>query len=285
MKISGTHGGLSVGDNSDPIITGVINLSPESYYKGSIENKPDRLRNKSESMILSGAQILDVGALSTRPVSLYGGKEPPKDAEIKRIESSLSIIVELADQYNVPISIDTQSAKTASRAIELGCSIVNDISGLKSDPNMASTIASSGVDVVIMATNKIPGDPCGIDDTMRSFQSSLELASIGGIRNEKIVIDPAFGGWAGKDIICDHQLISNFDKLRSFGLPIYIGVSRKSTIKNLGGGDDPEDRLSGSVVLTCWLVDNGAHIIRTHDVKATVLGLEVSKQIKSLLTS
>ncbi|MHA2252406.1 MAG: dihydropteroate synthase [Candidatus Kariarchaeaceae archaeon] len=278
MKISGIHGGLNVGDEFDPIITGVINLSPESFYKDSIAN--EQIEKQVSQMILHGANIIDVGALSTRPISLYGGGVPTQVEELRRIEVKLPLIIEITESEKIPVSIDTQSSEVAELAIELGSKIVNDISGLKSDPHMAEVVAENNVDVVVMSTSVNPGDTCGFEQTKKALEDSIAIAQDAGIPRSKIVIDPAFGGWNGKSKKCDLELLRDFISLRTLHLPIYIGVSRKSTISTLDGGKTPEDRLVGSVILTNWLIEHGAHIIRTHDVKETVFGINVAKKLR-----
>ncbi len=283
MKISGKHGGYEVGDNHPPLITGVINLSPESFYKGSIEFENAGIEPKILDMINCGVAIIDVGALSSRPITVYGGEVPTMEQELSRIKEGLPIIINIASKYNIPISIDTQSSIVAGEAIKMGCTIVNDISGFKEDDNMASVVAKYNVDAVIMATKEKPGDVCGLDEIIESLKESIDIAIKAGIQRNKLVIDPAFGGWAGKSKNCDLELIKELNKLRELELPIYVGVSRKSTIKTLDGGDLPEDRLIGSIIMTQWLVEKGCHIIRTHDVKETNLALKVARKIKSLI--
>lgn len=279
-NIEGLHAGYEVGDQHPPLIVGVLNISPESFYKGSVASNKENIISKVESMIEQGSDVLDVGALSTRPVNLYGGKEATIKEETRRINDYLPIILEIANSRGIPVAIDTQHAQIAEIAIQMGVKVVNDISGLKQDPNMARVIKKHKVDLVIMATNKEPGDCCGVNDTISGLKSSLEIVENAGISRSKIVIDPGFGGWAGKDQTCDIKLLEEFNKLRQLNLPIYIGVSRKSTIRTLGGGEIPEDRLVGSVILTQWLVEHGAHIVRTHDVKETRYGLSISNQLK-----
>jgi dihydropteroate synthase len=279
--IQAFYGGYKVGDGFDPLIVGAINLSPESFYKPSIAVDMKTMIEKIEAMIDAGVQVIDVGALSSRPLEIYGGGLHTEQEEIERVQQFLPSIIELSDDHNIPISIDTQSSVVAQIAIDYGSAIVNDISGLKRDPNMAEVVADGNVDLVIMASDENPGDVCKMDDVLRVLNDSLDIAKDAGIQKDRIVIDPAFGSWNNKSSDCDYNLLQEFTRLRELGLPVYIGVSRKSTINTLGGGELPEERLAGSLILAHWLVERGAHIIRTHDVKDTINALNVSNSLRS----
>ena len=279
--IQAFYGGYKVGDGNDPLIVGAINLSPESFYKASVAVDMKSLIEKTDEMIDAGVQVIDIGALSSRPIQIYGGISHTEKEEIERLQKFLPTVIEIADDHNIPVSIDTQSSVAAQLAIDYGCGIVNDISGLRRDPNMAEVVADGNVDLVVMASDENPGDICKVDDVLQALNESLDIAKDAGIQRDRIAIDPAFGGWSDKSSDCDYNLLHEFSRLRELRLPIYIGVSRKSTIKTLGGGELPKDRLAGSLILTHWLVERGAHIIRTHDVKDTINALNVSNSLRS----
>lgn len=276
MKITGSYGGFPVGDEYDVLITGVLNISPESFYKESTAVNREQVAAKTHQMLQEGAKVIDVGGKSTRPLSLYGGSKPPtEEDELQRVQNVLPSIIEVCEQESAKVSIDTQSALVAEYALEQGAAIVNDISGLQQDTRMAQVVADAHADLVIMPCVKLPGDPTTFTASVDALTISVKIAKSAGIEN--ICIDPGFGGWHGRGSATDLDLLQHYTELRELGLPIYAGVSRKSTIQTIGGANDPNDRLLGSILLTNWLVDRGTHIIRTHDVYATLEGLQVHK--------
>lgn len=264
-----------------PLVSGVINISPESFYQGSIANK-DTLVNRVTEMVTAGAKIIDIGAMSTRPVSIYGGKEITHKEEKERFEEVLPIITDIASKLNIAISIDTQSSDIVKLGLDYGIMVINDISGLKYDEKIAKLTADNDADLILMACNSKPGDLTSFDSTIQALQESILIAKQYGIDDKRIFIDPAFGGWQGRSSEVDLELIKNFSKFRALGYPIYVGVSRKSTIKTLDGGNTPDERLIGSILLTNYLSDIGIDVIRTHDVKDTILGITVHKNLISL---
>ena len=261
------------------ILSGVINISPDSYYEKSIINNKKELSEKIREFKEYDVDYIDVGAMSTKPVSIYGGQLIDKNTELKRLKKILPELIKLTEKNEILVSLDTQYSECAEYGLELGVDMVNDISGFKTDPKILELLLEYDCDVAIMATSELPGDICGIEKTIESLKSSLIMADKFGIQKNRIAIDPGFGGWQGE---CDLDLLKNFDKLKLFKLPIYVGVSRKSTIKTLNGGKEPKDRLAGSLVLTNWLIEKGAKIIRTHDVKETRYAINVMNKLKNL---
>jgi dihydropteroate synthase len=269
--------------SDEPIFCGVANISLESFYEGSRISSSSELENKIRVMVEGGAQIIDIGAISTRPVEIYGGDiKTTYETEKERYMNYLPLIMELKESYNFSISIDTQNSKIAEYSIGLGAEIINDVSGLNYDPSLAKTVAEANVNLVIMAANKHPGDVIGIDQTINALIKSVEMAEYAGIKREKLAIDPGFGGWQNRDEKTDFEMIKNFERFKQFDLPIFIGISRKSTIKALNGGNTPNERLVGSIILTNLLIDKGANIIRTHDIKDTIQGYKVHRNLKML---
>jgi len=277
-----THAGKEIRPEGPPLVVGVINLSPESFYKGSVVQITSTMADKIAVFAEYDVDCIDVGAMSTRPLDIYGGKRAELEEEKKRINDLLPHLMDVASSYDIPVALDTQYSAVAKVALPMGISVINDISGLKTDPELSGVIANHDCDLVIMATDTLPGDVCGIEETKTALSSSLTLADDAGIDRDRIVLDPGFGGWQGRNAECDFDLIRNFEKLKEFNLPLYIGVSRKSTIGHLGGGDSPDKRLAGSLELTSWLVDRGAAIIRTHDVMETRLMLNTKQAIHAL---
>lgn len=270
-------------DEPSPLICGVINISPESFYTDSIVDKVTLIEQKIRQMVFNGAKVIDVGALSTRPISLYGGKEITEDEELQRIKEVLHTLLKVCSELQVALCIDTQSARVAKYCLEAGVRVINDISGLTINPSMARILAEYDCDVVLMATHIKPGDISSIDDALGALSKSIKFAEESSINRDRIFIDPGFGGWQGRDKKIDLDLIKNFHKFHQFGLPVYIGVSRKSTISVLNGGKTPEERLIGSVILTNYLSKFDVRVIRTHDVKETILGLQVEQNLNSLI--
>jgi dihydropteroate synthase len=264
------------------ILSGVINISPDSYYEKSVINDKKELSKKIAEFKEYDVDYIDIGAMSTKPVSIYGGQLIDKNTELKRLKKILPELIKLTEKNEILVSLDTQYSECAKYGLELGIHMVNDISGFKTDPKILELLLEYDCDVAIMATNELPGDICGMKKTIESLKSSLIMAEKFGIQKNRIAIDPGFGGWQGRSEECDLDLLKNFDRLKLFKLPIYVGISRKSTIKTLNGGKEPNDRLAGSLVLTNWLIEKGAKIIRTHDVKETRYAINVMNKLKKL---
>src|SRR5580692_919414 len=235
-----------------PLVMGVINVTPDSFFSGSRFLEPHAAIAQARRQVAEGADILDVGAESTRP---YGGVVAVEaDDERARLEAILPEVIALG----VPVSIDTHKASVAAWAVDLGAAIVNDVWGLQRDPEMAGIIADRGVPVIVMH-NRESADPA-IDivaDVTAFFAHSLDLAARAGIRRDRIVLDPGIG----------------------FGLPLLVGASRKRFIQSIVPSE-PADRLGGSIAAHLLAVENGATLVRTHDVAATAQALAVAAAIK-----
>lgn len=262
-----------------PQLVAALNLSPESFYVGSRVTAmvaAERLRRSVH------AKVIDIGAKSTRPPNLYEGEEHISEEEIRRLAAAVDLIVPVAEELGKELSIDTQSARVAEFALERGFTIVNDISGLKGDPSMAEVVARYDAQLVVMATKRLPGDCQNMDEVMEALRSSVEIALDHGVKRQRMMIDPGFGGWQGKGPDCDFDIIRNFGRLRELELPVYAGISRKSTVAALGGANDPVDRLPGSLALSIWLARQGVDYLRTHDVEETYRAIKVWGRIASL---
>lgn len=263
-----------------PQLVAVLNLSPESFYVGSRVTTMVAIERMKRMV---HAEVIDIGAKSTRPPHLYGGEESiTEEEEKRRLKAGIERIVAVAEEVGKKLSIDTQSAKVAEFALEKGFSVVNDISGLKGDAAMAEVVARYDAELVVMATKKLPGDCRNMDEVMEALMSSVEIALDHGVKRERIMVDPGFGGWQGKGSECDIDIIRNFGRLQELKLPIYAGISRKSTIWALGGAKDPVDRLPGSLAMSIWLAQQGVDYLRTHDVEETYRALKVWERIVSL---
>ena len=264
-------GGLQIGPNHPVRVMGVINLSPESFYKGAIAENSNDFQMMLERAVSEGADLIDIGGASTAPKNVYGTSDVPRDEEIKRISLALGSITNMKR----PISIDTTSSAVAEVALDLGASIVNDISGLQADPRMVKLVADREVPVILMANC---GTPCGsVLESLNSLRISLTIAKDHEISAERIILDPGLG--FGKPPDVDTAILRNLDQFTKLGHPLLVGVSRKDFIGHLLEQSDPDDRLIGSIAATSIAVMNGANMIRAHDVKEAKIAIRIGKAI------
>lgn len=272
------------------LIMGIINVTPDSFFDGGQFLDPDAAVARGQRLVEEGADILDIGGESTRPGAKVGGTSstsaeemqasgPPVSAEeeLKRI---LPVIAELKKKNpKAVISVDTYKSAVARAAASAGAEIVNDVSALRWDPQMAKTVAELKCGVVLMHMRGRPGEwrtlPPPGDITLlvkRELKEWAEKAVLAGIRRERIILDPGFG--FGKSFEENYPLMAHFSDLQAAGFPLLVGTSRKSFIGRTlahDGKDAPlEARLYGSLATQVALILKGAHIVRTHDVKASV---------------
>ena len=267
--------GVSVGDAHPTRIMGVINLSPESFYKGSVRHGAGALET-AERMVEEGAEFIDVGAASTAP-----GVEPIGSAEeIARLEAALPGI---AGRLDAPISVDTVHSTVAEAALEMGARIINDISGFKADPRMAELALRTGSPAVVMATEQVPGDPLTVEASLAALEESARLGEGLAENGIPLILDPGIGRWVkAKRWPENVALVRDLGRFRSLGLPILVGISRKSFLHEILGRPDPSDRLHGTLAATAIVVFNGAHIVRAHDVAATREIITVADRIRGV---
>ena len=255
-----------------PLVMGILNVTPDSFSDGGRFLDPQAAVAQARRLAGEGADILDIGAESTRP---YVGAAPVLFAEEQaRLMPLLSEVVALG----VPVSIDTLKASMAAWALERGVAMVNDVWGLQGDPDMARVVAEYRVPVVLMH-NRDAADPA-IDivaDVTAFFARSLEIAARAGIARERILLDPGIG--FGKTHEQSIQCIARLDAWRHFGLPLLIGASRKRFIASITPSE-PMERLGGSLAAHLLAVENGAAIVRVHDVAPTVQALAVAAAIR-----
>jgi dihydropteroate synthase len=256
-----------------PAVMGVLNITPDSFSDGGQFLDPDLALAQARRMIAEGADILDVGAESTRP---YGSTPVSADDELARLQPVLVQLVALG----IPVSIDTMKARVAERALGQGAAIVNDVWGLQRDPDMARVAAEHGAPIIVMH-NRDKADP-SIDivaDVIAFFERSLEIADRAGIKRGAIVLDPGigFGKTPQQSMIC----IARLSAFKRFGLPILLGASRKRFIASVVPSE-PQERLPGSLAAHLLGVAHGAAIIRAHDVRETVQALRIDAALRSL---
>lgn len=269
--VSADLAGIKVGDYFPVVVVGAINLSPNSFYANSYAKNPEDALRRAQEMVEAGAKIIDIGAMSTAP----GIKFVSEKIERRRLISTIKI---LCKEIDVPISVDTQRASIAEEAIEVGAQIVNDVSGLKADRNMAKKISRLGCSAVLMACKEKPGDAKTIGEVIGALKGSLKICKREKIDLQKIVIDPGIG--FGKGTKWDLHILSNLEKLSILKRPIYVAVSRKTFIGEILGLKNPADRLFGSLGATVVAVVKGAKIIRTHDPKETLQAIRVAEAIQ-----
>ncbi len=263
--------GIRVGGDNPVVVIGALNLSPESFFRGSVTRTPAEAVKQARRMLEEGASIIDVGAMSTAP----GVKPISASLEIRRL---LPTIKALVKEVDAPISVDTQRAAVAEAIIETGAKIINDVSGFNADPKMAGVVASAGCSAILMAAKEKPGDAKRIGDVYAALRESLRICEHHGIDVRKIVVDPGIG--FGKGAEWDLHILANLRELSALKRPICVAVSRKAFISEVLGLTDPADRLLGSLAATALAVQNGADVIRTHDPKETTQVVRVAEAIR-----
>jgi dihydropteroate synthase len=253
------------------LVMGVLNVTPDSFSDGGRFFAPKAAIAQAQRMASAGADLLDIGAESTRP---YGGM---KQVDAHEEQARLSQILPAVVALGIPVSIDTMKARVAAWALDNGARIANDVWGLQRDPDMARVVAERGVPVIVMH-NRDAADP-RIDimvDISEFLQRSLDIAARAGIARDTIIIDPGIG--FGKTPEQSIEVLAKLDLLRAFGLPILVGASRKRFISTVVPSE-PGERIGGSIASHLLAVQKGAAIIRTHDVAETVQALRVAEAI------
>jgi dihydropteroate synthase len=266
-------GNLKIGYNKPTRVMGVINLSPESFYQGSIVTDSKRLIETIHRMEKDGVDLFDIGAASTAPKALYGTSPISVHEELKRVKDAMK---DIRDATNLPISIDTTSAKVAKAALDLGADAVNDISGFSLDNRMAQLVAERDVPVISMSICK---NPCeNIQASINSIKQSLQSVISSGVSEHNIIIDPGIG--FGKPLHVDLALLKNLRRFVYFGYPVLVGVSRKAFIGEILNLKDPTERLTGTIAATSIAVVNGANVIRAHDIREAKMAVKIGESLR-----
>lgn len=284
------------------LIMGVVNVTPDSFSDGGKFLDRDQAVEHAERLMEEGADIIDIGGESTRPGARVDPSSESKqtsgmtadpsavsaEEELKRV---VPVIAEVKKRHpQALISIDTYKSAVARAAVSAGAEIVNDVSGLRWDPQMAKTVAALKCGVVLMHMRGRPEEwrslpPPGdiVLLVKRELKEWAEKAVLAGVRRERIVLDPGFG--FGKSFGENYPLMARFSELQAAGFPLLVGTSRKSFIgRTVGGGKEgedapPERRLYGTLATQTALILKGAHIVRTHDVKASVEAAKIADAI------
>jgi dihydropteroate synthase len=254
-----------------PAVMGVLNFTPDSFSDGGQFDTPERALAQARRMIAEGADIIDIGAESTRP---YGAEPVSAEEELERLQPVLADVVSLG----VPVSIDSMKSSVVAWALDVGATMANDVWGLQRDPGMAGLLAARNSPVIVMH-NRDRVD-AGIDimkDIAAFFARSLEIAAKAGISRENIVLDPGIG--FGKTPEQSMTALARLNELSAFGLPLLVGASRKRFISSVVPSE-PDQRLGGSIAAHVVAAKGGARIIRTHDVSETAQALRVAAAIE-----
>src|SRR5215212_1249973 len=273
---------LPIGDRT--LIVGILNVTPDSFSDGGQFFDLGLALAHAEQMISEGADIIDVGGESTRP----GGEPVSVEQEIARV---VPVIEALAQRSNVPISVDTTKSEVARAALDAGAAIVNDISALRFDFYVADAVARAGAGLVLMHSrgtpatlHRLPPVADIMHEVTRSLRASINMAERRGVKRESIVIDPGIG--FGKSQEQNLELLARLDQLIAAfpEYPLLIGTSRKSFIGRIladenGTPAPAEDRLHGTMATITTAVLKGTHIVRVHDVKATVETIRVARAV------
>ena len=280
-------GSLVVGKKNEITIMGILNISPESFYKNSIKSTKSQISKYLSDMEENGANIIDIGGMSTAP---YLKTIVSEKVESERITKTIKIIQNLS---NIPISVDTCRATVAKDALDMGVDVINDISGLKYDKNMPKVVEKYNPSLILCSYSNraVKGNPISI--TKQLLNESIKIAERAQISKNKIVLDPAIGffrrpsdvknnlpytkitsDWVQRDV----EIIKKLNHLKS-NFPILVSISNKSFLGKLLGKEDPADRNTGTAIVEMFSIINGASIIRTHNPKITS---DVIKMTKSL---
>jgi dihydropteroate synthase len=254
-----------------PAVMGILNVTPDSFSDGGQFIAPERALAQARRMVAEGADIIDIGAESTRP---YGGAQPVSaDMELRRLQPVLADVVSLG----IPVSIDSMKSEVVAWALDAGAAIANDVWGLQRDSGMAEILAARNAPIIAMH-NRDRADP-SLDimaDIAAYLTRSLDIAAKAGIPRENVVLDPGIG--FGKTQEQSMTALARLGELGSFGLPLLVGASRKLFIASVSPSE-PQQRLGGSIAAHVIAAQRGARIIRTHDVAETVQALRVAAAI------
>lgn len=262
-------GGKEFKDSNKTYIMGILNVTPDSFSDGGKWNCIEKAVSHASAMIEEGADLIDIGGESTRP----GYTRIPEEEEIGRI---VPVIEEITRRFDIPVSVDTYKSTVAKAALEAGASLVNDIWGLKYDPEMAGVIADSGRACCLMHNREEAKYTSFIEDLLKDMQETVEIAGKAGIKRENIILDPGIG--FGKTYEMNLEAIRHLERLKELGFPVLLGTSRKSVI-GLTLELWAEDRLEGTIATSVMAVWKGCSFIRVHDVKENKRAVQMTEAI------
>jgi dihydropteroate synthase len=263
-----------------PLVMGVVNVTPDSFSDGGRFNRTETAVAHALNLAAEGADILDIGGESTRP-----GAEPvPADEELARV---LPVVEALAGRTGAALSVDTSKAAVARECLRRGAHIINDVTALAGDPDMAAVVQGAGAGAILLhmqgtpaTMQRAPHYDDVLDDLARFFEGRLrELAAVG-LPRDRLGLDPGIG--FGKKLEHNLEILARLGELQRFGLPVCLGVSRKGFIGGVLGGRPVGERLAGSLAVACYAAVKGtAQVVRVHDVRATRDALTMITAISS----
>ncbi len=274
--IRGFIGALEIGEELPVKVSGIVNLSPESFYKGSISTNIRDALKCAGRILDEGADAIDVGAMSTAP---YLSGLVSAEVEEERLVPAIKAI---SSTFKTIVTADTQRGGVADAALRAGAMAINDVSGGR-DKTLLEAVADRDASIILLPRMpKEGGNP--VRSLMTGLRESVEAAVQAGIDDSKIIVDPGIGfyrcfdvPWYERDMI----VLSKLKSLNRLGKPVYLGVSRKSFIAKITGAEEPEKRLSGSIAAVALAVANGASMIRAHDVLETVQAVKIAECFKA----
>jgi dihydropteroate synthase len=277
------RGGRSLELGGRVRVVGILNLTPDSFSDGGLWLDPERAVERGLSLLGEGADLLDLGAESTRPggaVYGAGAREVPEEEELRRL---LPVLERLRAATDAPLSVDTRKGRVAREALARGADLVNDVSAL-ADPLLGEAVADAGCPLVLMHSRgqlSTMQREVRYDDLLGEIRAELAAAVARaescGIARQRLIVDPGIG--FGKTYDHNLEILRRLDFLAPLALPILVGASRKSFIGHLTGGALPRDRLAGSLAAVAWAARGGAALVRVHDVAETVRFLRVWEAI------
>ena len=276
-SLSAQLAGVPVGDTVPVRLMAVLNVSPESFYPGSVQTNREQIAETAHALAGEGADIIDIGAMSTAP---YLKTDISVAEETERLAQAVEAV---AAAVSIPVSADTQRVRPARAALRAGARIINDVSGLRHDPALAGLIAHSGAGAILMASEQHPQSGPPLERIRNALRDSLTRAQQAGIPRRQIVLDPGIGFFRKPGMAWDEWdclVLRALADLRSFGFPLLVGASRKSFIGKILDQPTARDRLIGSLTCAAIAVVNGAHIIRTHDVKETLEAVRMAERLR-----
>ena len=277
-RIRGLLGSLWIGDGYPTRIIGVINISPESFYKGSVKLSYEDVAEAAKKMERDGADIIDIGGMSTAP---YLETWIEEEVEAERISWAVEAT---KSAVKLPVSADTSRLKPATAAIKAGADIINDVTGLRVQPRIARLVAEHGLSLIVCASKlgHLRDSSEAPMAAIKSLNESIQVAMKSGVEANRIVIDPGIGFHRSTGLPwfeVDLGLLRGLGELRILGKPIIVGVSRKSFLGAITGKDKPEKRLASSIAAEAISIILGAHGIRVHDVAEALDAARVAEAI------
>ncbi len=274
-------GRLLVGEGQPVRVMGIINVSPESFFPGSVKSTPEEAAEAAARMVEAGAEIIDIGGMSSAP---YKEVWVSEEVEAERLRSAIRAV---RGAVSVPISADTFRLRPAEVALSEGAEMINDVRGLRHSAEIARLVKEYSASLIVMASD-VSGDVDVMEGVLCQLRSSVETALSMGVEPDRIIVDPGIGfhrRHAKKWYLVDGEILKRLGELRELGYPICVGVSRKSFIGKVTGKEDPGERLYGSVAAEAIAVLNGADLIRTHNPAESLDAVRVASLVLGRTTT